>query len=78
MSDIKLTGTFNGERKNVVLHNPNGAGNDDMYHVMVNGFYYGRMWKTENFGWQNDVKPPFTNDDIEKLIDTVSKKIPNV
>lgn len=73
MSDLTFTGTFGGEIKKVKLHQPAGSGYDDLYHVMVDGLYYGRIWKTELFGWQNDVKPPFSSGDIETLIKAVTK-----
>lgn len=73
MGDLTFIGTFGGEIKKVKLQQPAGSGYGDLYHVMVDGLYYGRIWKTELFGWQNDVKPPFTSDDIEKMIEAVSK-----
>lgn len=29
-----------------------GAASGGLYHLMINGTYWGQLWKTENYGWR--------------------------
>ena len=69
---VKFKAAFGGVDKQVELHEPNGVG-QQMYYVMIDGFYCGRIWKTEYFGWQNDIHPSLnlSMGDIQILIDMI-------
>ena len=52
-----------------------GAG--EVFHVTVNKYYNGRLWKTSN-GWRHDLNPKtiLQGDDVAVIIELVEQQFP--
>ena len=71
--DITFKAHFGNEVKTVAISEVEGTGSQ-CYHVDINCYYHGRLWKTSNFGWQNDLKDEWiTAADIDIIIDLIEQ-----
>jgi len=67
MKSIEIDTHFGDKPVHIEIGATMGAG--EVFHVTVNKYYNGRVWKT-NDGWQHDLNPKseLTGDDLQILI----------
>lgn len=49
--DIPVSFEYEGMQFDGFLSPVNGAGSDH-YHLMINNYFHGTLWKTESIGWR--------------------------
>lgn len=52
-----------------------GSGNNSLFHIMIDNYYYGKIWNTELYGWKVALHEdsPLTMDDIDVIIEDIEK-----
>ncbi|WP_295655751.1 hypothetical protein [uncultured Mucilaginibacter sp.] len=75
MAKIFMRAAFGETDKHVEISDAQGCG-CDIYYVMIDRRYCGRVWLTENYGWRNDVNPKseLTTEDISIIIEMICKQ----
>jgi hypothetical protein len=75
VKSIEIDTFFGDKPVHIEISAPMGAGGNT-YHVNINKFYCGRVWKTHH-GWQNDINPKseLTGDDVQILIDLIEENL---
>lgn len=68
----QIKAAFGEETKTVEISEVGGA-HSKMFHVMIDGYYVGRVWNTERYGWRNDINPKseLSSDDIDAILELV-------
>jgi len=74
MKSIEFDVLFGEKTVHIEISAPMGAG--DVYYVMINNSYNGRLWKTSN-GWQHDLNPKtiLQGDDVSVIIDLIEQNL---
>lgn len=74
MKAIEIDFEFGGKPVHVEISTPMGGG--DVYYVMINNFYNGRIWKTHE-GWRHDLNPKTSlqGDDVAVIIDLIEQNL---
>lgn len=74
MKDIVFMAPFGEERKLVNIGSVAGAGGD-MYHIMVDRYYHGRLWRINDTEWQFDkpVKSDLEWVDFMIIVDLIER-----
>lgn len=67
MPDIEFDASFGDEIKKVCISQPFGTGGDQ-YHVTVDRFYWGAMWKRDGqWNFHGNAEAMLTAEDIQLL-----------
>ena len=76
MKSIEIDTYFGNRPVHIEISNAMGAGSS--YHVMINRYYNGRVWKT-NDGWRHDLNPKtiLQGDDVAVIIELIEKTTAN-
>jgi hypothetical protein len=75
MRSIKIDAVFGDKPVQIEISATLGAG--EVFYVMINKYYNGRIWKTGD-GWRHDLHPKtiLQGEDVAIIIDLIETKWP--
>jgi hypothetical protein len=74
MKPIEIDTCFGDKPVHIEISAPMGGGGG--YYVMINNYYNGRIWKT-NDGWRHDLNPKtvLQGDDVSVITDLIESQL---